>query len=553
MEPDQRKIGFIVALLFALVAWQWQSLIPRTVKDPVIPLLPSHKAACTEANAISHSELANMLATNDLHPLTACATRRLQLAIQIQTVSLNEAEINVLEESNDSTIHRFNLFHSYLREEFPRIHKYFSVSVINRGSLVFEPPAKSRFLLYAHMDVVPGSGPNPFSGFWNATSGILSGRGALDMKSHLISFMTVVESYLNVCTNLKGMEQTMCYEKVNQWTIALGHDEETGGNNGAGKVREYLLSNGARFEAIFDEGLPALQSLIPLRGDPVVALIGVTERGMMNAKITVSSEGGHSSIAKWKHNPIHVLHSALDFIQSHSVVHSTSLPAIDMFKLLVLPAWARENQAFNTLYDFIGIPNLLGILFHRLIPFAAPNLSTSYAVTQFFAGKLDLVNVIPDNTTALINIRVHPADSCQSIKEYLSSKLQEFSITYPSSFSFKLEYPGLQYEPAPITPYRENERKSEYYHKLKDILYKTHRHHSPNSDVLVGPGVMVGGTDTKHFLDLIDGGVAFRVSPFVMKNKQDLAGIHGVNEYISIDNVGREVEFYFRLVEEFGV
>ncbi|ORY37385.1 hypothetical protein BCR33DRAFT_462051 [Rhizoclosmatium globosum] len=245
---------------------------------------------------------------------------------------------------------------------------------------------------------------------------------------------------------------------------------------------------------MFDEGLPALQSLIPLRGNPVVELIGVTERGMMNAKITVSSEGGHSSIAKWKHNPIHVLHSALDFIQSHSVVHSTSLPAIDMFKLLVLPAWARENQAFNTLYDFIGIPNLLGILFHRLIPFAAPNLSTSYAVTQFFAGKLDLVNVIPDNTTALINIRVHPADSCQSIKEYLSSKLQEFSITYPSSFSFKLEFPGLQYEPAPITPYRENERKSEYYHKLKDILYKTHRHHSPNSDVLVGPGVMVGGT-----------------------------------------------------------
>lgn len=59
------------------------------------------------------------------------------------------------------------------------------------------------------------------------------------------------------------------------------------------------------------------------------------------------------------------------------------------------------------------------------------------------------------------------------------------------------------------------------------------------------PGLMLGGTDTKHFEPISDNICRFtplRVGP------ADLARLHGSNERISVNGLGDAVRFYHRLL-----
>jgi carboxypeptidase PM20D1 len=66
-------------------------------------------------------------------------------------------------------------------------------------------------------------------------------------------------------------------------------------------------------------------------------------------------------------------------------------------------------------------------------------------------------------------------------------------------------------------------------------------------EVVVAPGLMLGGTDARHF----DGYAAqvFRFSP-VRAQPADLARFHGTDERIAIDNLVDLIRFYHRLVEQ---
>ena len=54
------------------------------------------------------------------------------------------------------------------------------------------------------------------------------------------------------------------------------------------------------------------------------------------------------------------------------------------------------------------------------------------------------------------------------------------------------------------------------------------------------PFVLVGGTDSKHFLPIA--GQAIRFSPIFIGEKQ--GGVHGVNEYITVDSLRTAAQFY---------
>ncbi|KAJ3066229.1 hypothetical protein HDU98_010470 [Podochytrium sp. JEL0797] len=472
-------------------------------------------------------------------------------AIRIPTVSLSESQellVEAKDPSSASLLHEFTRLHAYLRQEFPNVHAHFNVSVINGGSLIMEPPARPKFLFYAHMDVVPGTGVDPFAGRFNQTSGTLHGRGGLDMKGHFISFLTVTESLLTACE--MESDSAACFDKVNSWTIALGHDEEPGGEFGAKKIAEYLAAKGSVFEASFDEGLPAVQNLLPLPGNPVLALVGVTERGFMNVKISLSSEGGHSSMSKWADNPSNLLGTTLNLLETKFAfkTHPASKPVVDTFKLLVLPSWARGNVVADAAYDFLGMPYLVGKLAYEAAPMTHPFLRTTTAVTQFFSGNPAVDNVVPSSAVALINVRIHPSERVQDIEHHYQAAMKEIGSSFPQTVSWTIEFSERLNEPSPVSPYEGD--LSTQYNRLKGVLEATHSHHSPGSEVLVGPGIMPGGTDTKHFLNagVVRGGVAFRVSPFVLRSKKEMGGIHGVDEFVSVDNVAREVEFYYRLI-----
>lgn len=78
--------------------------------------------------------------------------------------------------------------------------------------------------------------------------------------------------------------------------IAIGHDEEGRGLDGAAKIAEYMRENKLDdVEFILDEGPYIFRNSIPgVNRD--VAMIGVAEKGLVNIKLTVKGTVGHSSL-----------------------------------------------------------------------------------------------------------------------------------------------------------------------------------------------------------------------------------------------------------------
>ena len=89
--------------------------------------------------------------------------------------------------------------------------------------------------------------------------GFIWGRGSQDNKSGVIAILEAVERLVK-----EGFQPTRTL-----WLV-FGHDEETDGRNGAGKIAAYLEAKNIKLETVLDEGLlyqkassPALFSLWP--------------------------------------------------------------------------------------------------------------------------------------------------------------------------------------------------------------------------------------------------------------------------------------------------
>lgn len=78
--------------------------------------------------------------------------------------------------------------------------------------------------------------------------------------------------------------------------IAIGHDEEGRGLDGAAEIAKYMTRNNLDdVEFILDEGPYIFRNALPgISRD--VAMIGVAEKGLVYIKLTVNGTVGHSSL-----------------------------------------------------------------------------------------------------------------------------------------------------------------------------------------------------------------------------------------------------------------
>jgi carboxypeptidase PM20D1 len=66
-------------------------------------------------------------------------------------------------------------------------------------------------------------------------------------------------------------------------------------------------------------------------------------------------------------------------------------------------------------------------------------------------------------------------------------------------------------------------------------------------DAIVAPSLVLGATDTRHFIPISDN--LFRFLPARLA-REDLKRYHGVNERIGVDNYREFVRFYMRYLRE---
>ena len=203
--------------------------------------------------------------------------------------------------------------HAFLEEAFPRVHATFTREAVGAGgySLLFSyvpeasgsPPGGAGAggaLFVSHLDVAAAEEEEwehgPFSG--EVADGMVWGRGALDAK---VSAMAILEGVEAVLARNGGAPLGSALY------IALGHDEEDGGNSGAAATAALLAARGVRVDLVMDEGGGVVDEVSrgpeegagggeAEGGDELhTALIGVTASGYSCIELRAGVEGRWAS------------------------------------------------------------------------------------------------------------------------------------------------------------------------------------------------------------------------------------------------------------------
>ena len=190
----------------------------------------------------------------------------------------------------------FDEFHALLEKAYPLMHQNLDKQIISTRSLLYhwksEHPEKEPIALLSHQDVVPVTPGTEddwkypaFSG--EVAEGFLWGRGAIDMKNHLIGVCEAVETLLE-----EG------YKPERDVYLCFGHNEEVmaeGEICGADCMMRWFKANGIRLDSVLDEGGAILEAKVDKVIDGHLAGVGIAEKGHVDFEISVNAKGGHSS------------------------------------------------------------------------------------------------------------------------------------------------------------------------------------------------------------------------------------------------------------------
>ena len=439
----------------------------------------------------------------------SAAAQRLAAAVRLRTLSFDGRD--------GASAGEFRKLHGLLEKSFPRAHAVIKREFVNELSLLYTWPGsdpKARpIMLMAHQDVVPvapGTEKDwqvePFSG--EIRDGFVWGRGAWDDKANLFAIFEALETLAAA-----GFRPRQTIH------IASGHDEEIGGEQGAKPIAALLQSRGVRLDFVVDEGLLITEGV--LKGlDRPVALIGTAEKGYLTLALQASATPGHSSMPP-PNTAIGMLSAALARLEDRKMPAAIRGVAAEMFDTIA-PEMSGVNRVLLSNLWLFG-----PLVKSQLEKGASTNamLRTTTALTVVQAGNKE--NVLPGKAEALVNFRILPGDSIESVTAHAKSAVANEAIAVVRG--------GKQAnEPTPISPssgggYR--------------LINRTIRELFPGT--VVAPGLMIAATDSRHMAPIAD--AIYRFSP-VRARSEDLARFHGTNERISVANHAELIRFYHRLL-----
>ena len=170
---------------------------------------------------------------------------------------------------------------------YPRVWEVCSLTRLPDRGLLFRWPGKqdqAPSVMMAHYDVVPVNEENwkkpPFDAI--IEDGVMWGRGTLDTK---VTFNGI----LSAADHLIGTG--FCPE--NDIYFAFSGGEEVNGK-GAVNIVNYFQEHHIQPALVVDEGGAVVEDVFPGVHTPC-GLIGIAEKGMLNAQYRTCSAGGHAS------------------------------------------------------------------------------------------------------------------------------------------------------------------------------------------------------------------------------------------------------------------
>jgi carboxypeptidase PM20D1 len=415
----------------------------------------------------------------------------------------------------------FDGLHQYLQRTFPRVHATLSREVVGGYSLLYtwrgRRPELQPILLLSHQDVVPvepGTEKDwthpAFSGFVDGTW--IWGRGTLDDKVGVMGILEAAELLLG-----RGFQPDRTVY------LAFGHDEETGGSQGAAVIAALLRQRGVRPAFILDEGGAIAVGSIPGVAKPA-AMVGTAEKGVLSVELVARGEGGHSSMPP-PHGAIGSLAAAIAKLEEHQMPARLDGATRRSYQYLAPEMPFGPRLLLANLWLFAPL------LTHQAITEPANNarVRTTTAPTIFQAGIKE--NVLPSEARAVVNFRTLTGDTIPKVLQHVRDVVG----------------PGIQVRPtgsANIEASPESDVRAPEF----GVLQRTLAEAIPQ--VLVAPNLLSGSTDSKHYRDLSPN--VYRFVPMRL-TVTDLKRIHGSDERLGIENYGEIVRFYAQLLRNGGV
>ena len=414
----------------------------------------------------------------------------------------------------------FDKLHAHLRERYPLLHATLKLEHVGHSLLYTwagSDPAAQPFAFLAHQDTVPiAPGTEvlwkkpPFAGV--IEDGFVWGRGTLDNKSNLITQMEAVEALLQAG-----------FKPRRTFYLIAGHDEEVGGQRGAVAIVELFKQRKVRLEYVIDEGLVVTEGILPGVAQPL-ALVGLAEKGSVSLLLTAQAAPGHSSMppSQAGQSAIGMLSAALVRLDQQPMPGGVQGAAAAMFAAIAPELPFGQRLALSNLW--LLRPVVEGMLGKS----AATNamMRTSTAMTVLKAGQAD--NVLPGRAEAVVNFRILPGDTADSVAAHVKRAIADERI-----------------EVKPVGPLFNPSSVSSPDAPAFALIARTVREVFPDS--MVAPGLMLAGSDARHFQAVADN--AYRFMPIRFKS-EDLPRVHGTDERISAAQLADMVRFYHRLLQQ---
>ncbi len=437
--------------------------------------------------------------------------KNLSDAIKIPTIASKNPE-----ETNWEV---FEQFAEFLKERYPLIHEKLELIDVGKGPLLYKWKGSDSTLdaiaLLSHQDVVPISEGTyddwqnpPFDGIDDGE--YIWGRGALDMKNHLIAVMESVEALLE-----EG------FSPVRDVYICLGHNEEvmSSDHSGAVVMCDYFEKNGIRLDCVLDEGGAILPVNVKGVLNKNLAGIGVAEKGYADFEIAVTAKGGHSSQAP-NHTALGHIADVIKDIENNQFKAELSPMMMELFDKI------GRNCSYPVRLVTCNLKLLKPLITKIMtyIPPAASLIRTTQGVTM--ASGSPAPNVLPQRAAINVNVRIYPGESIEDAKNHLRkvirNKKAEINVL-----------PGWK-NPSKISP-----TDSRCFKIIEDICQRT------NADNIVAPYLVMGGTDACHYERVCEN--IYRYSPFLVSTGL-LLTTHGTNERIPISSMADGIAFFKRYI-----
>ncbi|MCK7506491.1 MAG: M20/M25/M40 family metallo-hydrolase [Desulfobacterales bacterium] len=410
----------------------------------------------------------------------------------------------------------FRLLPGDLERLFPLVHARLRRDAVGARGLLYEwtgaDPGLAPAVLAAHYDVVPpGEIPwtrPPFSG--DVAGGLGLGPG---FPGH--------QGDPDGDPGRGGSASWPRASGLPAPSISPSGGTRRSGLPGRRRPRPTLREREVRASFLVDEGGIVADGMLPFADRPP-ALVGIAEKGYVDVELEARGAGGHASMPP------------------RSTAAGTLSRAVARLESRPFPA--RLTRTVRSFLSDLSpyVPFALRLLFRSpgLSAFAlirafsaAPTTNALVRTTQaatMLSGS-DKENVLPDRARAVINVRILPGQTVAGVLARMASIVARDGVTVRQA------HEGLAVEPLPESP-----TDHEGYRAVRAALEAAH------PEAAVVPFLFSAGTDSKHYADIVQ--AICRIAP-IRQTSRDLAGVHGPDERISVENVRRCALFYYELMK----